>query len=132
MKMKSNGVSKSVALLIATLTTVSATAKEVVMRSPSATVQEGERVLNSEEVGELSCTNLVRREISDRPGIVMGSEKVTHSDKHGYIYRYDASQVVEDETYGRHTWGYILVLWTLDCKIFEAATHPTFELPGSE
>jgi hypothetical protein len=57
-----------------------------------------ERVLNSEQVARLHCTHQIRRSFSNMPGIVMGSEKVSQSDKFGFVYRYDLSKVLRDES----------------------------------
>jgi hypothetical protein len=96
---------------------VSAVAKEVAMRSPSVTAQQGEKLLGSNEVSELSCTDAIRRSVSKTPGIIMDSERVTHSDEFGYIYRYDVSQVLDDEKFGSYTYRMTYVMWTFDCEL---------------
>ena len=122
-----NKLPRPIALLIAVTVAVSANAKELVMRSPPATIQQGERPLSKNEVGELSCTTSIRRTVSATPGIDMASETVTHSDKAGYIYRYEINQLMEE---GSHTYRSIFVVWTSDCKTWQIATHPIFRLPG--
>jgi hypothetical protein len=99
------------------------------VRSPSTTMQQDERPLDSNDVSGLSCTNDIRRCLSNRPGIVMGSERVTRSDKFGYIYRYDISHVIDDERGGSYTCRFVFVVWTYDCKTWEFATHPMYQLP---
>jgi hypothetical protein len=64
------------------------------------------------------------------PGIVMDSEKVSQSDKFGYIYRYDVSEMLRDERGTDYTVRTVLVIWTADCEMWEFATYPMFELPG--
>ena len=59
------------------------------MRSPPTKIDECERSLGSDEVEALRCTGTARRIVSDRDGIVMDSERVSHSDEYGYVYRYD-------------------------------------------
>jgi hypothetical protein len=46
------------------------------MIRPPSTMDHSERGLSSTEIAESLCTNLVRRVVGDRPGIVMSSERV--------------------------------------------------------
>src|SRR5262245_53263974 len=118
-----------VAFFITALAAGSGATKEGVMRSPSATTQQEERPLDSREVSELSCTDEIRRNVANTPGIIMESERVTHSNKLGYIYRYDVSQILSDPKYGSYAYKSIFIVWTADCKTWEIATHPLYQPP---
>jgi hypothetical protein len=107
---------------------VSAESKEVAMRSPSPIVDQHEKMLDSKQIASLSCTDHIRRSFSDEPGIVMDSERVSHSDKFGYIYRYDVARLLEDDS-GGYTARRVLVVWTADCETYEIASYPTYQLP---
>jgi hypothetical protein len=72
------------------------------MRSPPTKMDERERVLDSDEVAALRCTGTARRIAADYDGIVIDSERVSHSDAYGYIYRYDIVQLLDDGGGGTH------------------------------
>ena len=99
---------------------------------PRPEMDPQERVLNSEQIARLHCTDQIRRSFSNKPGIVMDSEKVSQSDQFGYVYRYDLSEVLRDESGTDYTIRTVLVVWTTDCEMWEFATYPMFELPGSQ
>jgi hypothetical protein len=130
--MRKNSFIVIVTAFTAMLLAVAVEAKEITMRSPPLKMDEHERVLNSDEVTALRCTHDARRIVSDRDGIVMDSERVSHSDRFGYVYRYDLVQLLDDErgaTYKSHT---VFLVWTQDCETFELATHPMYQLPKLE
>jgi hypothetical protein len=58
----------------------------------------------------------------------MDSERVSHSDKFGYIYRYDVTRLLDDDA-GAYTSRTVLVVWTADCETWEIASYPTYQLP---
>jgi hypothetical protein len=59
----------------------------------------------------------------------MESEKITHSDEFGYIYRYQIAQPIADAHGGGRPVRSILVVWSTDCKEYRIASYPTFKLP---
>jgi hypothetical protein len=107
-----------------------ATGEEVKMRSPLATMQQDEFTLESNEVTALSCASGIRRTAFSVPGVIPASERVTRSDKHGFIFRYEIDQAATDQVAGNYNFKAIFVVWTKDCRIWEIATHPVYEIPA--
>jgi hypothetical protein len=99
------------------------------MRSPPTKIDERERVLDRNEVATLRCTGTARQIVSDHDGIVMDSERVSHSDEFGYVYRYDIVQLLDDGRGATHKCHTLLLLWTRDCEMFELASHSMYRLP---
>jgi len=111
------------------LSAVAVESREVAMRSPPPKMDAHERVLDSNEVAARRCTYEARRIVSDRDGIVIDSETVSHSDKFGYVYRYDMVRLLDDGRGGIYKSHTVFLVWTQDCETFELATHPMYQLP---
>jgi hypothetical protein len=101
------------------------------MWSPPTKLDERERVLHSDEVAALPCTGMARRIAADYDGIVMDSERVSHSDEFGYVYRYNVVHFLDDDRGGTHECHTLILLWTRDCEMFELASHSMYRLPDS-
>jgi hypothetical protein len=84
--------------------------------------------LNGDQVMEISCTEGIRRTASEWPGIKIKIERVSRSRQFGYVYRYDGSEVVNDEEAGSWLYQYMLILWTVDCKGWMVSMRLKFEL----
>lgn len=109
------------------------------MERPLVEANYTERELGNNEITDLPCTSTVRNIASGYDGIIMESEKVTHDERLGYIYRYNIVNFGVDDgsfhpelgtkgtTYKVET---KLVVHTLDCINFRATTYPMFELPN--
>jgi hypothetical protein len=92
---------------------------------PPEEMNQNERELDQSEIAALSCTPEIRRMTSDRAGIIMNSERVSYSDKFGYIYRYDGKTFAGAHFVNR----FIVVYWTTDCTTAKMVYYPLFELP---
>jgi hypothetical protein len=99
------------------------------MRSPPTEMDERERLLDSDEVAALRCTETARRIASDYDGIVMDSERVSHSDEYGYVYRYDIVTLLSDDRGGTHKCHALILLSTRDREMLELAWHSMYRLP---
>ena len=97
--------------------------------SPPTKMGERERPLDSDEVDALRCTGTARRIAPGYDGAVTASERVSHCDGHGYVYRYDIVRLLDDDRGGSFKYRAMLLLWTRDCEMFELATHPMYRLP---
>jgi hypothetical protein len=94
--------------------------------SPPPTRAPSERELNGDDVARLRSLDNARKNLIAGYGATAESEQATHSDKYGYVYRYDIERYVDEEDDGRMIVHTILVLWTTDCRALSIATYPTF------
>lgn len=98
------------------------------MHSPPVEIEPSEKVLKGDEIAMAACTAEARNTVASRPGIVMNSEIVSHSDEFGYIYRYDVVGSIESrgETINIHN---VMIVWSKDCESIQFASHSMFKLP---
>ena len=99
------------------------------MQSPSVVPSQDERDLDEGELTRLDCLNEERRALASDLGALLESERTTHSDDFGYIFRYEGSRVLEDEDGTSSKHRFHLIIWSEDCTELSLATHPDFELP---
>lgn len=118
-----------VAGFTAILSAAAVESKEIVMRSPPVKIDEHERILDSNEIAALRCAHIARRIVSDRDGIVMSSERVSHSEEFGYVFRYDIVRSLDDDRGRTHRSHSVFLLWTEDCETFLIASHAMYQLP---
>lgn len=99
------------------------------MQSPPVVPNQDEQELDESDLARLDCLNKERHELAILLGAVLESERITRSDDFGYIFRYEASRIMEDESGAPYSYRFRLTLWSEDCAEFSVATHSNFELP---
>lgn len=104
------------------------------MKFPPAKIDQNERLLNSDEISALPCTELARKIVEDivkstGPGWMVDKsvETVSHDDEFGYIYRFRVTSTFK-ENGKTYTHEYLDVLWSKDCKSMGIASFPTLDL----
>jgi hypothetical protein len=98
------------------------------MDSPPARAGPDERPVDPDEVIDLPSTSLIRHAFSDYPDLILASERITHKEPYGYIFRYD---IRTHHVYQRgvYTSEAVMVAWMPDDGSFYAAYYPLYELP---
>ena len=100
------------------------------MQSPPVVPSQDERELVESELAGLDCLGEEWQALASRFGALLESERITLSDDFGYIFRYEASRVMEDENGAPYNYRFRLTLWSKDCAEFSVATHSNFKLPA--
>jgi hypothetical protein len=108
-----------------------ALAEETFMQSPPPKFDRYEKSLTEGDVIKLPCLIEERKTLAKSLGAIVESEKASHSERFGYIFRYTIAAFDDPDGKSDALAASILVLWTVDCKKFSGATYPGFSLPQS-
>lgn len=95
---------------------------------PNAHADLDEVLVDPADVQRLQLTNLVKRCLPDYDGLIRRSERVTYSERFGYVFRYDIRKTIVTEK-GVFTIEAVVVVFQPDSQSINIAHHALFELP---
>ena len=99
------------------------------MQTPPVVPSQDEREVDECELARLNFSNEKRQTFASDFDAFLENERITHSNDFGYIFRYEASKVMEGEDGISSKHRFHLILWSEDCTEFFLATHSDFKLP---
>ena len=102
------------------------------MPAPPSDMTPDEQLLDADQLAQLDCLSIERRRLVTSRGGDLDSEKGSHSEKFGYIFRYDVSKTMADDSGKLFTVTSMIVFWTSDCKMLSMATYPGLVLPQAD